>query len=168
MSEIQTALGNMTGSQFVSMLGSNPAAYAMLQKGLGQQALNDRIQEQRTAGASVRMGAQTDNLILNYLSASPEMPKAAAEGILNWKLQQDQWELGRQNAIPTYLKSGYDARYFNNVYPNVRPMSGVLTTTPPPGTTVPNEPKPVTSQAEYDALPKGESYLWNGRKLVKR
>jgi trimeric autotransporter adhesin len=168
MSEIQTTLGNMTGSQFVSMLGSNPAAYAMLQKGLGQQALNDRIQEQRTAGASVRMGAQTDNLILNYLSASPEMPKAAAEGILKWKLQQDQWELGRQNAIPAYLKQGYDARYFNNVYPNVRPMAGVLTTTPPPGTTVPRGPTAVTSQAQYDALPKGAPYLWNGRTLVKQ
>jgi len=139
MSAVQTALGNMTGSQFVSMLDNNPSAYAMLQKGLGQQALSDRIEEQRTSGASVRMGAQADNLILHYLSASPEMPKAAVAGILNWKLQQDQWELGRQNAIPAYLKGGYDARYFNNVYPNVRPLSGTLTTTAPPGTTVASE-----------------------------
>jgi hypothetical protein len=172
MAMAQTVLGNLTGSQFVSWLGNNPSAYAILQKSLGQQALESRLKEMQSGGASVRLGAMQDNLILNKLSASPEMPKSAIYGILNWQLEQDNWDLGRETAIPQYLSQGRDARYFNNVYPQQNPLSQSLTVGAPPGTTVARGAtggiKAVTSQAEYDALPKGARYQWNGRTLVKQ
>jgi hypothetical protein len=38
-----------------------------------------------------------------------------------------------------------------------------------PGTaTAGTQPKPITSKAEYDALPAGATYTWNGQTLTKK
>lgn len=147
MSAVQTALGNMTGSQFVSWLDSNPSAHAILQKELGQEALNDRLTEMKTAGASVRLGAQQDNIILNKLSASTEMPKAAIAGILNWEIEKAKYDQARQAAIPSYLAQGKDATLFDSYYaaPGRHPLSSVLTTGAPRGTALPTRPGQQTS-----------------------
>ena len=172
MSAIQTALGNMTGSQFTTWLDSNPAAHAILTKSLGQQALDDRLREMKGAGAAVRLGAQQDNLILNKLSASTEMPKASIEGLLRWDLQESAAKTARQKAIPAYLdRYGGNALGFDNYWSTAHPMSSYLTTTPPAGTTLPHfqivQPKAIASKADYDALPSGTVYTWQGRRGIK-
>jgi hypothetical protein len=136
MSAIQTALGNMTGSQFTSWLDSNPAAYALLQKQLGNSALQQRLSEMRGEGAQVRLGAQQDNLILNKLSASPEMPKAAIAGLLNQQIQQAKYDMARESSIPAYLAQGKDAMLFDSYYSTRHPLGGALSTEAPAGTAI--------------------------------
>jgi hypothetical protein len=171
MSAVQTALGNMTGSQFVSWLNSNPSAHALLQKQLGSNALETTLRNLREAGANVRLGQQESNLIINRLSASAEMPKDAIRSLMQWQIQEAQWQLGRQKAIPTYLSQGKSALDFDNYYGTKHPLSSVLTAGAPAGTTLPQwqivPPKTITGKADYDALPSGSVYLWQGRRGVK-
>lgn len=138
LADAQTLLGNLTGSQFTSWVNSNPAAYDLLAKGLGNDALQTTLARMREGGASVRLGAQESNLILNKLSASPEMSKGAIRSLLNWQQQQLAYEKDRQNAIPGYLAHGGDARegVFDNWYSNKRPLQGAVSTAPAAGTTV--------------------------------
>jgi Chaperone of endosialidase len=138
MSAVQTALGNMTGSQFTSWLDSNPSAHALLQKQLGQSALTDRLNEMKGAGAQVKLGAQQDNLIINKLSASVEMPKAAIASLMNWQKQDLQYEMQRQIAIPSYIAQGKDSSLFDSYYasPGHKPLTGALSSAAPAGTTL--------------------------------
>jgi hypothetical protein len=172
MSAVQTALGNMTGSQFVNWLNSNPSAHALLQKQLGTNALTTQLNALRDAGASVRLGQQESGLIINKLSASTEMPKSAIQSLLGWQIQQAQYDLKRENAIPQYLAQGKNALLFDNYYPNKVKLSDTLTTNAPTGTTIRptrtvSAVAPVTSKADYDALSSGTHYSFNGRIGVK-
>jgi hypothetical protein len=159
MAAIQTAAGNMTGSQFTSWLDSNPAAYAILQKGLGNEALKQRLAEMRGEGAQVRLGAQQDNLILNKLSASTEMPKAAIAGLLNQEIQQANYDMAKQGAIPAYLAQGKDAMLFDNYWSTKHPLSGALSTAAPAGTTI-KRPGQQTSGVETRTY-QGKTYTYN-------
>jgi hypothetical protein len=161
MSAIQTALGNMTGSQFTSWLDSNPSAHALLQKQLGQSALNDRLAEMKGAGAQVKLGAQQDNLIINKLSASVEMPKPAIASLMNWQKQDLQYEMQRQIAIPSYIAQGKDASLFDSYYASSghSPVTSALSTAAPQGTTLAGPHKIISATG-----PKGEKYhLVNNR-----
>jgi hypothetical protein len=140
MSAMQTALGNMTGSQFVSWLNSNPSAHALLQKQLGTNALDTTLKNLREDGASVRLGQQESGLIINKLSASADMPKDAIASLLGWQIQQAKYDMARQKVIPAYLQAGKDAREFDNYYSTKNPLQNALTTAAPAGTTV-NVPK---------------------------
>ena len=144
MSAMQTALGNMTGSQFSSWLDSNPSAHALLQKKLGTNALETTLDDLKSRGASVRLGQQESKLIIGTLSASTEMPKGAIKSLLDWQMQDAKWELARQQAIPKYLSQGNDARYFDNVYasPGHHPLSESLSTMPNADTAI-NKNAPV-------------------------
>jgi hypothetical protein len=157
MSAIQTALGNMTGSQFVSWLGNNPAAHDILAKSLGTGALETAIEDLKDRGAQIRLGNQESNLIINRLAASTEMPKAAIEGLLNWQIQQGQYDVAKESAIPHYLAQGKDARAFDGYYSRKFPLSSVLSTAAPAGTTI-NNPMPAGPklQAYADAHFKGD------------
>ena len=134
--ELQTLLGNMTGSQFVHLTDSNPAAYAMLQKALGNDALQQRLQEFREKGAQVRLGAAESGVILNKLSAGTGMPANAIKSLLGWHVQELNWEQRRQNAINPYLDQGKNALQFDNYYAGKHPLTSALSTAAPPGTTV--------------------------------
>jgi hypothetical protein len=159
MSTVQTALGNMTGSQFVSWMNSNPAAYALLQKQLGQSALDERVREMSGAGAQVKLGAQTDNLILNKLSASAEMPKAAITGLIQQHIQQTNYDLAREQAIPQYLKAGKDAREFDNYYSTKNDLRNSLSTAAPSGTTV---PRPGVGEGDIKQSKSGRAMVFTG------
>lgn len=136
LADLQTTLGNLTGSQFIAMLNSNPSAYDLLSKGLGNQALQQQLANIREQGGSVRLGAQESGLILNKLSASPEMARGAIKTLLDWQSQQLDYEAGRQNAIPGYLAANGDARLFDNYYSNKHPLGGSVSTAAPAGTGV--------------------------------
>lgn len=136
LSDLQTTLGNLTGSQLQTLFNSNPAAYNLLEKGLGNQALQTTLANIREQGGSVRLGAQESSLILNKLSASPEMARGAIQTLLGWQKQQLDYEAGRQNAIPGYLAHNGDARYFENWYSNKRPLQNAVSTAASPGTSV--------------------------------
>ena len=159
MAAIQTAAGNMTGSQFTSWLDSNPAAYAILQKGLGNEALKQRLSEMRGEGAQVRLGAQQDNLIINKLSASADMPKAAIAGLLQQEIQQANWDIAKQSAIPAYLAQGKNAMLFDNYWSTKHPLSGALSTAAPAGTGI-KRPGQQTSGIETRTY-QGKTYTYN-------
>jgi hypothetical protein len=138
MSAIQTALGNMTGSQFTSWLGSNPSAHAILQKQLGKEALDTTLADLRSTGASVRLGAQESGLIINTLSASTEMPKPAIKALMEMRKQDLQYEMKRQMAIPSYIAQGKDASLFDSYYaaPGRNSVTNALSTAAPAGATL--------------------------------
>jgi hypothetical protein len=167
MSAMQTALGNMTGSQFVSWLDSNPSAHALLQKQLGTNALDTTLKNLREDGAQVRLGQQESGLIINKLSASTDMPKTAISSLLQWQIQQGNYDMAREAAIPSYLAHGKDATLFDNFYaaPGQHPLSSVLTTGAPTGTTIAN-PMPMGPKLQAYAtahfggdVGKAQSYL---------
>ena len=49
-----------------------------------------------------------------------------------------------------------------------KPVSRKPTPATPGTATVGTQPKPITSKAEYDALPAGATYTWNGQTLTKK
>ena len=147
MSAVQTALGNMTGSQFSSWLDSNPSAHALLQKTLGKNALDTTLQDLRNDGAQVRLGQQESKLIIGTLSASTEMPKDAIKSLLQWQIQDGKYEAARQSSIPSYLSQGRDATLFDNYYATKNPMANSLSTGAPAGTTLKIMPPPDKLQA---------------------
>jgi hypothetical protein len=157
LASVQKVLGNLTGSQFTSWVDSNPAAYDILAKGLGNQALDTTLSKLRSEGAQVRLGQGESNLILNKLSASPEMAKSAVQSLLNWQNQQLSYEADRQNAIPSYLAQGKDARVFNHEYAQIRPLQSAVSTDAPPATSL---RRPGQTSAPVTATgPKGERYV---------
>jgi hypothetical protein len=160
LASFQTVLGNLTGSQFTSWVDSNPGAYDILSKQMGQTALDTTLSKLRSEGAQVRLGQGESNLILNKLSASPEMAKSAVQSLLGWQMQQLKYEMDRQNAIPGYLEKG-DPRLFDHWYSNKRPLQGAVSMGAPAGTTL--APPNITSKEQYEALPSGATYIHNGR-----
>jgi hypothetical protein len=149
LAAVQKVLGNLTGSQFTSWVDSNPGAYDILAKGLGNQALDTTLSKLRSEGAQVRLGQGESNLILNKLSASPEMAKSAVQSLLNWQNQQLSYEADRQNAIPAYLAQGKDARVFDHEYANIRPLQNAVSTAAPAATSL--GAKSMPSGAKLDA-----------------
>lgn len=147
LATFQTVLGNLTGSQFTNWVDSNPAARQILEKQMGTTALDTTLSKLRSEGAQVRLGQGESNLILNKLSASPEMSKAAIQSLLGWQKQQLEYEADRQNSIPKYLQSNGDPRYFDNWYSNKRPLGGAVSTGAPAGTTL-GKPMPDTDKLQ--------------------
>lgn len=166
---VQTVLGNMTGNQFSSWLHTNPSAYTLLSKQLGQSALDDRLKEMTSNGAQVKLGAAQDNLILNKLSASPEMPKDAIKSLLDWNAQQLKYDAQRQKAIPSYIAQGKDARFFDNYYSQKNPLQDSLSTAVPKSATIGSvAPVKIASPAEARALKPGTVFITpDGRQLVR-
>jgi len=171
LSAIQTTLGNLTGDQLSEMFKSNPASWDLLAKGTGNNALDTTLHNiHEGGGASVRLGPTETNLILNRLSASPEMATGAVRTLLGWQKQQLQYEAERQNSIPDYLdKYGKDPTVFDNWYANQRPLSRFVSVSPLPETRIQGTPSQQNiSQADYAALPSGATYTWNGKSKTKK
>jgi Chaperone of endosialidase len=175
LSAAQTVLGNMTGSQFANMVDSNPSAHALLAKALGNTALETTLKNMRESGAQVRLGQQESNLILNKLSASPDMPKDAIRSLIGWQTQQLQYDATRQNAILNYLDQRKNALRFENYYSNKNPLQSSLSTAAPSGTALPPRPGQTTSgpvkvqsRAEALALTPGTTFITpDGRTLIR-
>jgi hypothetical protein len=168
MSAIQTTLGNMTGSEFTSWVDSTPGARDTLSKLLGANALDTTLSDLRSKGAQVRLGQGESNLILNKLSASPEMNRSAIRSLLNWQVQQAEYEGDRQNAIQTYLDQGKDARQFGNFYANKKPLTSALSTTPDTGAVLPAN-RPGQGSAPVTATGRdGTKFVLQGNQWVKQ
>lgn len=160
MSAVQTALGNMTGSQFSDWLNSNPSAYAILSKQLGTNALDTTLKNLHDQGANVRLGQQESRLIIGTLSASTEMPKDAIRSLLDWQVEQAKYDMGRQNAIQPYLDGGKDARAFDNWYSQKHPLQSAVSTGAPSGTTVDQFQ---VGKTYVDSRGNRATYLGNGK-----
>jgi hypothetical protein len=175
MSQAQALFENMTGVEVNGLLNNNPSARAMIEKMLANTALGKKLEEFREAGAQVRLGTAESKLIIDKLSAGTEMPAEAVKNLVNWHAQELKWELGKAQAAQPYLSAGKDAAQFDGWYADHHPYESAVTTAAPTGTlTHPHTPTPgaaqaatVTSKADYDALPSGAKYTFNGRQGTK-
>jgi hypothetical protein len=117
----QTALGNPTILQ--AWLG-NPGSRQVLEKTLGVDAVRDI--EQEAHGSQFRLGAQTMNMAVNKLAASPLMTQPAIKTMTDAMIANAQYE--RQKWGPDFLAyksdpsrdvTAYSAWYSGpNKYPN--------------------------------------------------
>lgn len=176
VSAFQTTIGNMTGNDLKDWINSDPNAYQMVSKALGNESFSTTMKNIHDNGGEVRLGQMESNIIMNKLSASPEMSKNAIQSLMNWRSQDLAYEEKRQTAIPGYLANNHDAMQFNNLYPQKNNLRSALSTTPvvagvPTSTNSPppqSGPVQVKSRAQAMALPPGTRFVTpDGRTLIR-
>jgi hypothetical protein len=139
VAKVQNAWSMLTGAQAADMIESNSTAYNLLAKKLGQSALSEQLTKLKSEGAQVRLGAQESGLILNTLSASPEMGKGAIDQLLRWQIAESDYSLHKAQAVRPYLAAGKDATQFDTWYGGRYPMqSNVPTGIQKPPASTPN------------------------------
>jgi hypothetical protein len=148
-----TSVNNMTGVDLANLLHQNSAAYSTLETILGKKALEDGIADLKDRGAQIRLGSQESSLLVNQLAASNHMPTDAIAAILNWGIQQGNYDLAKEYAIPQYLAQGGDARQFANYYAHRFQLSDALSTDAPPGTTLASPRVPAGQRAAQPGVP---------------
>jgi hypothetical protein len=160
MAAVQTVLGNMTGSQFANWVDQNPSARAMLEKTLGSNSLNTQLKSLRDNGAEIRLGQMESNLIMNKISASAQMPKDAIASLMNYQIQDGQYQAHRQAAIPAYLAQQRDPTLFDSYWSGKHPLEQSLSTAAPAGTTLakPVAGVPTAAPADKGGFSPGQKY----------
>lgn len=165
VSAFQTTLGNMTGNDLKDWINSDPNAYQMVSKALGNESFSTTMKNIHDNGGEVRLGQMESNIIMNKLSASPEMSKNAIQSLMNWRSQDLGYEEKRQTAIPGYLNNNHDAMQFDNLYPQKNSLRSALSTTPVAAvpTSAPTDGSKFINGKQYkDAHGNVATYMGNG------
>lgn len=146
------------GPRWVSEMMGDPSSYQVLKKVLTTDQLNTILKEFHNEGAQVRLGAYETRAIMNYMSANPELARAAIQKMMSWESADAQYNFHKGTTGIAYVNAGKDPTQF--AYGGSFPR--------------PTVDKPsssariiVTGKESYEALKKGDAYDWNGKYGVK-
>jgi hypothetical protein len=116
LAAIQTVWQSMTGEHAADAIESNASLRQLLGKELGQDQLNGMLEKLHGEGAQVRLGAQESGLILNALSANPDLSKGAMEQMLAWEKSDAQYNLDKAKTARAWVNAGRDPQQFEAAY----------------------------------------------------
>ena len=154
--EIQTIIRNWTGQQAADAIENNAAMRQLLGKELGQDQLNTILSKLHGEGAQVRLGAQESSLILNHLSANPELSRNAITQMLTWEKSDAQYALDKAKARRAWVNAGKDLEQFDAAYEDKFPRSTRVQTN------LGEAPAPAAAPAggaqKFSALPPAAQY----------
>jgi len=168
--EVQTVFRNWTGQQAADAIENSAAMRQLLGKELGQDQLNTILSKLHGEGAQVRLGAQESGLILNSLSANPDLSRFAVKQMLDWEKSDAQYEIGKSRAARAWVNAGNDSRQFDYEDRFPRPsnvqtgMTGEAPPNNPPGVGQSGQiqraaPVTVKTAADYAKLKSGQTYV---------
>jgi hypothetical protein len=135
--------------------------YQEIAKYLGNAAL------QSGKGIFSKMTEKESDAVMHDLNPSPGMDPNALRDMISRGAKTAQYSLDSAKRVPAYLHAGKDANQFNSWNQEHFPMQ---TETQPtrPGQTSSGAAPTITSQVQYDALPKGAKYAdANGKPHIK-
>lgn len=123
-SQARTVLENWTNTP-----SGQAAAYQVLSKVLNTTEMNDLLQQFHSEGAQVRLGAYESKLIMDKLTASPALTKAAIQQMLQWQGSDSQYTIQKAKAAGAAAQTGKSIANFDKDYGNAFPKQDIVDTT---------------------------------------
>jgi hypothetical protein len=122
-SQLQTIFNQWTGSS-----AGQAGAYQVLTKVLNATEMNDLLQQFHSEGAQVRLGAYESRLIMEKLTANPNLTKEAINQMLKWQQSDAQYTLDKSRTAAATIAAGKSVANFNTEYGTKFPKQDIVDT----------------------------------------